>query len=60
MSESQQSSGEPGILQPGQQIRPVVEKDAAATLALKLFGLTVSSIKELNSYDDRNFYITVG
>lgn len=49
----------PGVLQPGQVIKPVMEEENAKALALKLFGLTVTSIKELNSYDDRNFLIQV-
>lgn len=47
------------MLQPGQVIKPVMEEENAKALALKLFGLTVTSIKELNSYDDRNFLIQV-
>lgn len=49
----------PGVLQPGQVIRPVMDEENAKTLARKLFGLTVTSIKELNSYDDKNFHLQV-
>ncbi|KAG0724729.1 Hydroxylysine kinase [Chionoecetes opilio] len=59
MSEVQPSGDDPSMLQPGLVIRPVVGGEEAATLVQKIFGLTVSSIKELNSYDDRNFYIKV-
>lgn len=59
MSEAPQNATDPNMLQPGQVIRPVVGETTAAKLVLKLFGLTVSSIKELNSYDDRNFLIQV-
>jgi len=46
-------------LQPGQLIRPVVTQDEAKALVEQLYGLKVVSIKELNSYDDRNFHVTV-
>ncbi|KAG0724731.1 Hydroxylysine kinase [Chionoecetes opilio] len=58
MSEGQPRSDDP-YLQPGLVIRPKVSEEEAATLVRKIFGLTVSSIKELNSYIDRNFYIEV-
>ena len=31
----------------------------AEELLTRLYGLTASSVKEFNSYDDRNFYFTV-
>ncbi|XP_045102821.1 hydroxylysine kinase-like isoform X2 [Portunus trituberculatus] len=59
MSDTAPSDRETGVLQPGQVIRPVLGKEAPTMLALKLFGLTVTSIKELDSYDDRNYLIKV-
>lgn len=40
--------------------RPPVDKQQAAVLAARLFNLQItdlSSVKELNGYDDRNFYM---
>ena len=40
--------------------KPPVEKHQAAVLAARLFNLHItdlSFVKELNSYDDRNFYM---
>lgn len=59
MSEGAQSDNQAGVLQPGQVIRPTMGKEVAIKLALRLFGLTVTSIKELDSYDDRNYLIKV-
>ena len=57
----QMSSSDEGstMLQPGQLIRPQTTEDNARELALELYGLTVSSVKELVSYDDRNYWIRV-
>ena len=46
-------------LQPGQQIKPNVSQEEIFDLVRKLYNLEVDTVKELNSYDDRNFYITV-
>ena len=48
-----------GLLQPGQIIRPVVKIDDVPSLVQKLYGLSVTSARELNSYDDKNFHIQV-
>ena len=47
------------LLKPGQSIKPHVPFDVASLLVKKLFNLEITSIKELNSYDDKNFHITV-
>lgn len=47
------------LLKPGQQIKPHVPLDVVHSLARSLFRLEVTSVKELNSYDDRNFHIKV-
>lgn len=44
-------------LQPGQSIRPNVSVEKAQELVQQLYGIQVESIKELNSYDDNNFYV---
>ena len=51
--------GEIILLKPGQQIKPYVPNEVVHQLALELYNLEVVSIKELNSYDDKNFQITV-
>lgn len=47
------------VLKPGQQIKPYVPNEVVHQLVKKLYNLEVSSVKELNSYDDKNFYIMV-
>ena len=47
------------ILSPGDVIRPSLSPDEAGKLLTKLYGLTPQSVKEFNSYDDRNFRFTV-
>ncbi|KAK2176613.1 hypothetical protein NP493_652g03063 [Ridgeia piscesae] len=47
------------MLQPGQTIRPQLSQQTAIVLIESLFGLHVKTIKELNSYDDRNYFISV-
>lgn len=46
-------------LKPGQKIKPSISNEIAQKLVQKLFNLESTSIKELNSYDDRNFHIKV-
>ncbi len=53
------SATEMNILQPGQIIRPQVTEEQAVSLVECLYGLKVTSIKQMNSYDDRNYYIKV-
>ena len=47
------------MLQPGQTIRPQLSQQTAIGLIESLFGVHVKTIKELNSYDDRNYFISV-
>jgi len=46
-----------GILEPGQIIRPEVTIRLAEQLIRDNFGYAVKKITELNSYDDKNFYV---
>lgn len=46
-------------LQPGRLIRPMISVQVARQLVQDLYGLTADSVKEMNSYDDRNFFVTV-
>lgn len=47
------------LLKPGQQIKPYVPNEVIHQLVKKLYNLEVLSMKELNSYDDKNFHIQV-
>ena len=46
-------------LQLGQSIRPDLNQQQAQQLVERLYGVQVTSIKELISYDDRNFHILI-
>jgi len=48
-----------GVLKPGEIIKPCLDQAQAEELLTRLYGLTASSVKEFNSYDDRNFYFRV-
>ncbi len=45
------------VLQVGQIIRPQMTLDTARELGERLYGLKVKSVKELNSYDDKNYLL---
>lgn len=46
---------ESSTIKPGEVIKPFVTEDQALKLIHTLYGLETPKIKELNSYDDRNF-----
>jgi len=46
------------ILSPGEIIKPNITKEQAGHLLSSLYNLTSETVKEFNSYDDRNFYFT--
>ncbi len=46
----------PSLLTPGEQIRPELSLDKAVHLIWSLYGLKAEKVKELASYDDRNFF----
>jgi len=48
------------VLEPGAVIKPQMSSEAAINLLSRLYGLRSTSVKEFNSYDDRNFYFKVG
>lgn len=54
-----ETSAEKSTLQPGQRIKPNVSVEQAKKLVESLYNLQVETIKELNSYDDNNFYVKV-
>ena len=47
------------ILSPGEVIRPSLTTQQAGSLLTSLYGFTPKTVKEFNSYDDRNFFFTV-
>ena len=47
------------MLQPGQIIRPQTTEENARELIQELYGMTVTWLKELVSYDDRNYWVKV-
>lgn len=58
--EAPNGDNEPGaILKPGSKIRPIVNEEEAIHLAESIYGITTKDIKELVSYDDKNFLIRV-
>ncbi|KAL5022539.1 hypothetical protein ScPMuIL_001694 [Solemya velum] len=66
VSNSSKETGEPNstgsemkLLEPGEVIKPIVPEGVLKDLVWRLFGLHVIKHKELVSYDDKNFYITV-
>jgi len=46
-------------LTPGQRIRPVLDCDKAVELVESLYGFKVLEVRQLDSYDDRNFHVRV-
>ena len=57
MSNEEKASSSSSLLEPGTVIKPQLDEAKAIELIERLYGLkTVNgSVKELNSYDDRNF-----
>lgn len=47
------------VLKPGNNIKPVIDKEESKILVKKLYGLQCSAVNELNGYDDKNFKISV-
>ena len=47
------------ILEPGEIIKPQLSLEEAKDLLIRLYGLSPLTVKEFNSYDDRNFFFTV-
>lgn len=53
------SASNSDMLQPGRQIRPMISCKVAVELVERLYGLQVLNVRELNSYDDRNFLVKI-
>jgi len=47
------------VLQPGVVIKPQMDKDLAKGLARSLYGVEPLTCQEFNSYDDRNYFMTM-
>ena len=47
------------LLEPGTVIKPQMDKNKAIKLALDLYGLKATNVKEFNSYDDRNYFFKI-
>lgn len=45
------------LLQPGSDVKPKVEPDDVESLLRRLYGITISEVKEIIAYDDRNFFV---
>ncbi|XP_052749479.1 hydroxylysine kinase [Galleria mellonella] len=45
-------------LQPGADIRPIIDHEGVKLLAERLYGISVLELVELNGYDDKNYKIT--
>ena len=43
-------------MNPGEVIKPPVNKDLAVQLIQDLYGLRAKNVKEFNSYDDKNYF----
>ena len=43
-------------MNPGEIIKPPLEKDLAVKLIRELYGFRAKDVKEFNSYDDRNYF----
>ncbi|KAG5677973.1 hypothetical protein PVAND_007685 [Polypedilum vanderplanki] len=52
-----ESIDESSILKPGTKIKPLTDENEAKIILLKVYGIKVLEICELNSYDDKNFLI---
>ncbi|CAG2229684.1 AGPHD1 [Mytilus edulis] len=47
------------LLKPNQQNKPLIPNYFISDFALKFYGMNVLKFEELNSFDDRNYHITV-
>ena len=45
------------LLEPGQKLKPSIKSDEVIQIIVDLYQIQVVEISELNSYDDRNFFI---
>ena len=52
-------NGGDGVLKPGQVIRPEMTETVARELVRRCYGLEKTNIRELCSYVDRNYHVTV-
>lgn len=45
-------------LQPGSDIKPKITNEQVESLLRRLYGITIGEIREMISYDDRNYFIS--
>ncbi|VVC92695.1 unnamed protein product [Leptidea sinapis] len=45
------------VLEPGADIRPVIDTESVKLLLERLYGISVLELTELNGYDDRNYKV---
>ncbi|KAM7351750.1 hydroxylysine kinase isoform 1-T3 [Cochliomyia hominivorax] len=57
MANTNGSSLSSRTLQPGSDITPKVDNEIVESLLRRLYGITIGDIKELISYDDRNYLV---
>ncbi|XP_017475430.1 PREDICTED: hydroxylysine kinase [Rhagoletis zephyria] len=55
--ETSSNANQNNILKPGSNIKPKVTSEDVESLVRRLYGITINEIKELISYDDRNYLI---
>ncbi|XP_017776479.1 PREDICTED: hydroxylysine kinase [Nicrophorus vespilloides] len=48
------------LLEPGVEIRPIIESEKCVKLIEDLYGFPCKNLSELNGYDDRNFKVQIG
>ncbi|EDW90304.1 hydroxylysine kinase [Drosophila yakuba] len=56
-SAADSAAAEDDLLKPGSDVRPKVEPEDVESLLRRLYGITISEVKEIIAYDDRNFFL---
>ncbi|ALC38708.1 CG31751 [Drosophila busckii] len=51
------TNGNDAVLEPGSDIKPNLKLEDVEPLVRRLYGITISEVKELLAYDDRNYFI---
>ncbi|EDW55646.1 hydroxylysine kinase [Drosophila sechellia] len=56
-SADESAAADGDLLKPGSDVRPKVEPEDVESLLRRLYGITISEVKEIVAYDDRNFFV---
>jgi len=56
-SADESTAADGDLLKPGSDVRPKVEPEDVESLLRRLYGITISEVKEIVAYDDRNFFV---